>query len=111
MTPADDQILDAISTLLGLTPGDVYDKIQDGEFDKLATAALKAFVRNYHTLERREDSPPVDDTTILRACLKEIEADLGKLSRSGRSDPKKIRELKQDAANLRARLEVNTSGE
>ena len=111
MIPIDDQILDAISTLLGLTPGDVYGKIQDEGFEKLAAQALKSFAKDLslRRAEEKENTPPVDDRIILLNCLAETEVEIEILMESKLVDPisdigKELRELEQDAADLRQRL-------
>jgi capsule polysaccharide export protein KpsE/RkpR len=111
MIDVGNRVIDAIATLTGLTPREVYDKIQEDEFAELAIKALTAFSMDYHApsrrlIEKKADTAPIDDITILESCLEEMEAELQQLKAQDRPDAKKLQELQNDAENLRQRLEI-----
>lgn len=94
-------ILEAIATLTGRSLGDVYYAIEEGKFNSLALEALHAFVKNYHIMDRKCGSEPVDDKEILKRCIEDLEREL-----ETTTDPTEISTIKQDIVNIQQRLDV-----
>jgi hypothetical protein len=108
MSPAEilkDEVLEALATLLNITVGDAYYKVQEGKFTELAVEALTAFTKNFHLIEKMEDSEPLEDKEILQNCLQELLAEL-QVAEAHDADPKTIAELKLDILGLRQRIKV-----
>ena len=97
-------VLDAIALLTNRTPGDVHYQIMDGKFKELAIDALLAFSRNYHMMDRKEDSEPVDDITILQRCLKDLKSELDIAT-----DPTDIANIKADIEDINQRIQIAKS--
>jgi len=92
-------ILDAICTLTEHTPGDIFYKMEAGEFRTLAIEALKAFSKKYYMMDRKEDTDPVDDMEILRNCLLDLQSEL-----QVATDPVEIKDLQSDIDNIQQRI-------
>jgi hypothetical protein len=97
-------ILDAIALLTNRTPGDVHYQIMDGKFKELAIDALLAFSRDYHMMDRKEDSEPVDDITILQRCLKDLKSEL-----EVTTDLTEVANIKADIDNINQRIRIAKS--
>jgi hypothetical protein len=97
----DPLILEAIAVLTGRTEGDVFYKVESGGFNGLALEALTEFTRKYHLMERKGDSAPIDDLTILQHCLEELKKDLPLAQNS-----RERREITQDIEGLKERIKI-----
>lgn len=97
----DQRAMDAIATLTGLTPGDVYYKSIDGEFVNLAIEALVNFTEKWKLKELKEDTPPVDDIVIMEAALAASEEELKEVK-----DNKEKRALIASIESLRKRIQL-----
>lgn len=98
-------VLDAIAVLTDRTPGDVFYKIEAGEFQELAIEALLAYAKKYRDqIEEIVDSGPMNDVQILEDCLSELESELAITT-----DAKTIRDLKLDIESLQQRIQIAKS--
>jgi len=98
----EDDIIDSISALTGLSLGDVRANILDGKYIDLSVQALKSFKLKYYQdlLGNKEETTESDDVSLLKECLREI-----KIEMLVSDDEARQEELENEAVELQAMIE------
>lgn len=105
----DSDIIDSIAILTGMSIWDIQDNISKGKSYELVIQSLRAFKKMYCeniANELCKEVEALDEVTIMKNCLEEIESELKDLRHSPIENADRIGELVVEAADLRQRIKI-----
>lgn len=75
--PVNDNVIDSLSMLTGLSIGDIKSSINDGNFEELALSALSSFKDKYYDIVLGNNANnKLDETEVLMTVLDEVNNEL-----------------------------------